>query len=272
MLYIISIFYICQIYIYFIGLTCYSFKKERILKLHRFFVDSVYGDKITIKGEDKDHIVKSLRMKLNEVLVVCDGNLNDYVCRIEEIKKYEVILSILERLENKSEPSINIHLYQAVPKLCKIDFIIQKAVELGVKSITPFVSRYCVAQINCKNVENKINRFKKIAKQAAQQSGRGIIPCVNNVLNFDGVLKDIKKFDFNILFYEYGKNKLNSIKLNNKKDMAIIIGSEGGFCEEEVNIAKKQGVLIGSLGSRILRCETAPICAISILMYITGNL
>ncbi len=240
--------------------------------MQRFFVNSIYDNKITIKGEDKDHIVKSLRMKPNEVLVVCDGSLNDYVCKIEEIKKDEVTLCILERLKNKSEANINIHLYQAVPKFCKLDFIIQKSVELGVKSITPFLSRYCVAQINLKNAEHKINRFKKIARQAAQQSGRGIIPCVNNVLNFNEVLKDIKKFDFNILFYEYGKNKLNSIKLNNKKDIAIIIGSEGGFCEEEVNLAAEQGVLIGSLGSRILRCETAPVCAISVLMYITGNL
>lgn len=226
---------------------------------------------IILDKEDSNHVVKSLRMKVGERLCVCDYKQNDYLCVIEKIINGEVFLKVLEKEKNKTEPTINLHLYQAVPKLNKLEFIIQKAVELGVKAITPVLTKNCVATITEKNIGKKTLRLEKIAKQAACQSQRGVLPKVFPVLNFKEAIEEIGRKDLKILFYEYAKESLNNIELEGKKEVGILIGSEGGFTKKEVLYAKEQGILIKSLGKRILRCETAPICAASVIMYLTGN-
>lgn len=240
--------------------------------MQRFFKKNVEEDVIFLDGEEKDHIVKSLRMKVGEKVVVCDGNLNDYVCQIKHFNKEKVVLNVLKKEINSSEADVNFHLFQAVPKLSKLEFIVQKAVELGVFKITPILTSRCIAKINEKNLEKKLIRLQKISKQAAAQSGRGIIPVVDSVLKFDVALKKIRKNQLKIMFYEYANQKLNNINIKKQKNIAIVVGCEGGFEKEEVLKAKEEGFLILSLGKRILRCETAPICALSVLMNITGNL
>ncbi len=240
--------------------------------MQRFFKEIVNKEKISLKGEERQHIVKSLRMKIGEKLVVCDGNLTDYFCEIAEISGEEVLLKVLRKEKNTVEPTVNFHIFQVIPKLSKLEFIIQKCVELGAKSLTPVVSMRSFPAINEKNIEKKLIRFQKIAKQAAAQSGRGIVPKINNVLKFEDAIREMKKSDLKILFYEYASEKLNNISLKENEKASLIIGSEGGFDEKEVEFAEKEGVLIKSLGKRILRCETAPICALSVLLYITKNL
>ncbi len=259
---------ICQINFIFL-----KYEVERKLKLQRFFKDFIYDENcIVLDAEDKNHIVNSLRMKKGESLVVCDGNLNDYYCVIERIEKHAVFLDVIKKQKNISEPNVNFYLYQAIPKLNKLELIIQKSVELGVFAIVPILTRRCVATINEKNIEKKLLRFRKIAKQAASQSQRGVVPLVMPALSFFDAIEDVKKKDLKILFYEYGNVKLNNITMEGKKNIALIVGSEGGFDKKEIEVAEKKGIIIATLGKRILRCETAPICALSVLMHITGNL
>ncbi len=232
--------------------------------------DIIEKDYIILKGENANHIANSLRMKIGEELVVCDGNLNEYCCVIKKISKFDVFLNVLNKQKNSFEPTINLHLFQAVPKSSKLDLIVQKAVELGANSITPILTKRCISKIDKSG--RKIMRLQKIAKNAAQQSKRGIVPFINNVLEFDEAILKMLESEIKILFYEYEGVKLNNIDIENKKNFAILIGSEGGFEKEEVEHAKKKGITIASLGKRILRCETAPICAISVLMNMTDNL
>ena len=240
--------------------------------MQRFFKEDVNEKVFSLKGEDRQHIVKSLRMKVGEKLIVCDGNLTDYFCEIAEIKKEEVLLKVLKKEKNKAEPTVNFHIFQVIPKLSKLEFIIQKSVELGVKSLTPVVSMRSFSAINNKNAEKKLIRFQKIAKQAAAQSGRGIVPKINDILNFEDAILKMKKNDIKILFYEYADEKLNKISVRENEDVSLMIGSEGGFDEKEIELAKEEGILIKSLGKRILRCETAPVFALSILLSSAFNI
>ncbi len=238
----------------------------------RFFVENPDKEKIELQGESANHIIHSLRMNVGDSITICDGKSNDYLCTITDIYPNTVVLKVDECVNNINEPNKNIHLYQAMPKGSKFEYIIQKSVELGVTGITPVLTKRCISRPNAKSIKNKIIRYNKIAEQAAKQSGRGIIPIVYPMLSFEEAILDMKKSHINILFYECGGEKLNNIDMDNNKNINFMIGSEGGFEIDEVNFAKKEGLIIGSLGNRILRCETAPVCVLSILMYKTKNL
>ena len=238
----------------------------------RFFVENPNKQIITLSKEASNHISKSLRMKIGENVTICDGHSNDYLCEITKIMPDKVVLKVNACVKNASEPTIRVHLYQALAKGAKFEYIIQKAVELGVSEITPVLTKRCISRPKEKNICGRIDRYKKISKQASQQSGRGKIPIVNPILSFEEAILQMKNAKLNILFYECGGEKLNNINIYKYNDISFMIGSEGGFEIDEVEFAKKKGVLIGSLGKRILRCETASLCVLSILMYSTKNL
>lgn len=238
----------------------------------RFFIENPNEGKIELQGESAKHIINSLRMRIGDSVTICDGKSNDYLCTITNIISNRVILNVDECVNNINEPNINIHLYQAMPKGSKFEYIIQKSVELGATSITPVLTKRCISRPNEKSMKNKIVRYNKIAEQAAKQSGRGVIPIVHPMLSFENAVLNMKKSDINILFYECGGKKLNNIDMGNNKNINFIIGSEGGFEIDEVKFAEKEGLTVGSLGNRILRCETAPVCVLSVLMYKTKNL
>ncbi len=242
------------------------------LKMPRFFVENPNKQIITLSKEASNHISKSLRMKIGENVTICDGNSNDYLCKITKIMPDEVVLKVNACVKNASEPTIRVHLYQALSKGAKFEYIIQKAVELGVSEITPVLTKRCISRPKEKNIYSRIARYQKISKQASQQSGRGKIPIVNPILSFEEAILQMKNAKLNILFYECGGEKLNNIDIYKYNDISFMIGSEGGFEIDEVEFAKKKGVLIGSLGKRILRCETASLCVLSVLMYSTKNL
>ena len=230
-----------------------------------------------------NHLVNSLRINKGEQIlcsVVPFASSFDYLCEVSNVDSENVVLAIKEEMKSRELP-VTINLYQGISKADKLEFIIEKAVELGVSSITPLSSEYCIAKIDEKKSDKKIDRFNKIAKSAAEQSKRHIIPKVNEPLKYADMLEQISDIQskkvYNILFYENAdgimgtKKVIQEIKqdLLDKSDIGVnvIIGPEGGFSEKEIDMAKQRGLSILSLGDRILRTETAAVTALSILMY-----
>lgn len=237
----------------------------------RFFLEKVNSDVIRITGEDANHIGRSLRMRVGDDLTVCSEG-RDYHCRINAITSDEVVLEVLSSELCAAEPTVNITLYQAVPKSDKLNTIIQKSVELGAVKIVPVITKRCVARPDRKDFDKKLARLQKIAEAAAKQSGRGIIPEVTSVITFEKAVEEMKKADRALLFYEEGGVRFSEVPLSNVRDIAVFIGSEGGLDPAEAEYAKNAGVYNVWLGNRILRCETAPVAVISVLMHLTGNM
>lgn len=239
----------------------------------RFFTEAADGGSIIITGDDARHISRVLRMSRGDELVVCNPRTNtEYYCKITDISDTAVTLMPDSAQKSAAEPSVAVHLFQALPKGDKMELIIQKAVELGVCEITPIITRRCVSRPDEKTLAKKTERWQKIADEAAKQSGRGRIPAVNPPLSYAAALGALAKAPLAVLFYELGGASLKALLQDCPQSIAIVIGAEGGFDEDEVARAQAAGVKTATLGKRILRCETAPICALSAIMYETGNL
>lgn len=237
-----------------------------------FFTDKLNGSLISIEGEDALHIEKSLRMKAGEEITLCDNSGMQHSCIIENISPGNVAVRVLKSIPCQNEPTVSITLYQALPKGDKMDTIVQKAVELGATEIVPMLSSRCVSRPDEKSAKKKVQRWQKIAKHAAEQSRRGIIPKVLPVITFDNAVSHSGKNDLTILFYECGGENLNNIIPKACQSISVFIGSEGGFEEKEAEMVIKSGGKTATLGKRILRAETAPLTALSVIMYETGNL
>lgn len=240
----------------------------------RFFVneDNIFDSYAIIVGDDARHIGRSLRMKLGDEITICCNN-TDYCCKISSISDTAVRADIVSKIKTETEPSISLTLFQAVPKSDKLDFIIQKASELGAVKIVPVLTRRCVSRPDKKVFLKKQQRLQKIAEEAAKQSGRGIIPKVGEIIDIKDYYASLDSFDLNLFCYEGGGNRLCDIaSLKSAAKISLFIGSEGGFDESEAQEAFEKGAQAVTLGKRILRCETAPVCAISIIMNITGNI
>lgn len=243
----------------------------------RFFlkVSTIGDNKVTLTGGDAAHIGTVLRFKKGDFAVICDGQGVDCLARLLFIEKELAEFEIIEKRQNEAEPDVYIRLFQCVPKADKLEFIVQKSVELGVSEIFPVISKRCVSRPDEKNQVKKRERLQKIAEEAAKQSGRGKIPLVNDFTLFNDAVSHYKKNSLGIILYERGGLNINEI-INAEnvkvKNIDIFIGSEGGFEEFEVNFAENAGIKKVYLGNRILRTETAPVAIISILMNLTGNL
>ncbi len=237
----------------------------------RFFIDHEPDGSVTLTGEAATHIGRSLRMRVGDELVLCREG-TDYYCKIDTMTSDEVQCSVLFSRECANEPSLELTLFQALPKGDKMEFIIQKAVELGCSRIVPFISERCVSRPDAKSLSKKQERWQKIAEGAAMQSGRGIIPEVCEAVDFDKMLKLAAAQDMSYFFYELGGLSLTRQPPVGERRVGMIIGSEGGFSPEEAQAAEQAGLLTASLGPRILRCETAPLAALSALMILTGNM
>lgn len=239
----------------------------------RFFVPHITGETVHITGEDAKHMARVLRMKAGDSVVVCDPQTEiEHYCVITDLKEDGVTLQVDRSQNSAAEPTVKVHLYQAMPKGDKLELIIQKAVELGVDAVTPIFTKRCVSRPDGKSLSKKLERWQRIAYEAAKQSGRGKIPVIHPVLEYRQALEEAAKFPLGILFYECGGERLKHMLQNYPHEIAIFIGSEGGFEEEEVELAKKAGLRTATLGTRILRCETAPLCALSAIMLETDNL
>ena len=239
----------------------------------RFFVESVDNDFIEINGDDARHISLSLRMKKGESLVLCDGKGREAEAVIREAFPESVVLDITERRDSIAEPKTEVVLYQALPKFDKLEYIIQKSVELGVSKIVPVLSSRCISRPDEKTMKKKLERLRKIADEAAKQSGRGKLPEVGELLSFKNAVAEMVKAETPIFFFEHAEYPLHEIMEKRRGGkIAMMVGSEGGFSEEEAAFAAEKGALIASLGPRILRCETAPVAALSAIMYAAGEM
>ncbi|MBQ9078038.1 MAG: 16S rRNA (uracil(1498)-N(3))-methyltransferase [Ruminococcus sp.] len=238
----------------------------------RFFKDEINEDNLCLTGADAHHVGFSLRMKPGEQLTLCCGGI-DYDCEISSITGDCVYLDLIEKHPCMAEPDINVTLFQAVPKLDKLEFIIQKSVELGVSRIVPVLTRRCISRPDSRDFEKKLKRLTKIAEEAAKQSGRGIIPEVTPIVSYKKALEMMSSLDKTIMFYEAeGGKPFGEVDFSGAKNIGLVIGSEGGFDADEVRMAVDAGTERVWLGKRILRCETAPITGLSILMFLTNNM
>lgn len=239
----------------------------------RFFVDSVEGDFVEITGEDARHIALSLRMKNGEHLILCDGKGREAEAIIREAFPESVVLDIIERRDSAAEPKTEVILYQALPKFDKLEYIIQKSVELGVTKIVPVLSSRCISRPDEKTMKKKLERLRKIADEAAKQSGRGKLPEVGELLTFKNAVLKMSEAETPIFFFEHADYPLREImEKRTGGTIAMMVGSEGGFSDEEAAFAAEHGVMTASLGPRILRCETAPVAALSAIMYAAGEM
>lgn len=229
------------------------------------------SEKIYLNEEQSRHITKSLRMKKGDMLTVCTGDGNDYGCIIDEINKDGARLAVCYMQASDSEADIKISLYQGVPKGDKFEDIIQKCTELGVYEIIPVLTKRCVSRPQEKQAEKKRQRYARIALEAAQQSGRGIVPEIKKMTELKTAVSQCEA-DIKIVFYEGGGEPLSALIKKGAKSAAIFIGPEGGFEKEEVELLKQNGAVAATLGKRILRTQTAPVAALSAIMLLTGNL
>lgn len=245
--------------------------------MHRFFVDncSDIKDNIIIDGSDVNHIKNVLRLRCGEHILVSNGNGMDYECSIVEIDTDTVTAKVLDVFKNAAELPVNITLFQGMPKQDKLELIIQKSVELGVREIVPVITKRSVVKIDEKKAGKKIERYNSIAESAGKQSGRGIIPEVKEFMTFKQAIEYAKTLEMNIIPYEeaegmaYSREVIKDIK--NHKSLGIFIGPEGGFAKEEVELAMSMGAKCITLGNRILRTETAGLAVLSIIMFEIDN-
>ena len=236
-------------------------------------MESLVGDPIVIEGGDARHIALSLRMKQGEELILCDGKGTEAVCAVASLCPESVVLDVKERRASETEPKTRVTLYQALPKADKMEYIVQKAVELGVYRIVPVLTSRCISRPDEKTAAKKRERLCKIAAEAAKQSGRGIIPEVDGVLTFKNAVKEMSTAGLPIFFFEHASLPLRKyMEKYTGGDIAVMVGAEGGFSDEEAVFAEENGLLSASLGPRILRCETAPVAALAAIMYAAGEM
>jgi 16S rRNA (uracil1498-N3)-methyltransferase len=243
----------------------------------RFFVNSkdIFDDNINITGEDYNHIKKVLRLKCGEIITLSDGIGNEYVAEIEEFGEGFVHTKVIESYKNTTEPPVKVTLYQGLPKSDKMDFIIQKSVELGISRIVPVLTERTVVRLDSeKDALKKSERWNRISQEASKQCNRGIIPKIEIPISFKEAIKQTK--DNVLALIPYEKESTNSLKqilkrVDNITEISVFIGPEGGFTEQEIEEAVNMGLNSVTLGPRILRTETAGITVLSILMYELGD-
>ncbi len=240
----------------------------------RFFMagTNIMGGMAIMTGRDAEH-VRVLRLRPGEDMIICDGKGTDYKCRLVKADKEQVEAEVIEVVPCPAEPTVQVTVLCGLPKGDRTDYIIQKCVEAGASEIMFFQSDRCVAKPD--KPEKKLERWQRIAEEAAKQSGRGIIPQVSWAREYADALNVANQKELGLFMYETGEREaLNAVLEANSdvKTAAIVTGPEGGFSPFEADLARIVGLHICSMGERILRCETAPVVAVSALMYATGNL
>lgn len=236
---------------------------------------------IWITGSDVNHIKNVLRKKIDDKINICNSDTQkNYECVIKNIEENKIVCKILDEVKSLAESNLNITIFQGLPKSDKMELIIQKATELGVKTIVPVITKRTVIKLKDKDKDkqNKVDRWRKIAEVAAKQSGRDIIPTIENIIN----IADIKFDEFDKIFVLYEneekisiKDEIEQLKNDNKEELniGIVIGPEGGFAESEIEqLRLNQNVSVVTLGKRILRTETVALVVSGILMYELGDL
>lgn len=239
--------------------------------MQKLFIDFTPDERVVLNSEQSRHIAKSLRMKIGDMLTLSNGSGENYGCIIDKITADSVELSVCYKQADEAEPSVNVTLYQGVPKGDKMEDIIQKCTELGISRIVPVLTKRCVSRPDDKSAKKKQLRYQKIALEAAQQSGRGIIPEIDAMISLENAFKNDES-ELKILFYEGGGESIKSLVSSDIKTVSIYIGPEGGFDKSEVDALVNSGAVQATLGKRILRTQTAPVAALTAIMLLTENL
>ena len=243
--------------------------------MYQFFVEpsQIQGNRIVITGSDVNHIKNVLRMKPGEEIAVSNGtDGKEYRCGIEELLEEEIICTLRFIKEDGLELPARVTFFQGLPKADKMEFIVQKAVELGVSRIVPYLSKNCVSRPD--KTEKKVERWRKIAAEAAKQCGRGRLPEVAAVVPVAQAIAQAAESETALFFYENERRTgLRDALAGGVRDtVSLMVGPEGGFDPAEARAAVDAGLQSVSLGTRILRCETAPIAALAAVLYAGGNM
>lgn len=251
----------------------------------KFFVkqEQVNDGKIVIENQDVKHIRNVLRAKVGEKLEICNSETGEnFLCSIFEFSEDKIWCNIEQKIQEETESNVKVTIFQGLPKADKMEYIIQKSVELGTYDITPVDMKRCVVKLDEKNAKKKIERWQKISEVAAKQCGRNIIPQVNSVINVKKLCEIIENYDIVLVAYENEddnslKNELSQIKdkiednQNKEFKIGIVIGPEGGLEKHDVESLERSGAKIITLGKRILRTETVSLNVLSIIMYELEN-
>ena len=254
---------------------------ERESLMPRFFLSRTQFDPesgyLTLRGADAHHLSDVLRMKAGDCVTVSDMQRTDYICRIDGAAEDGVRLVIERICPNETEPPVAIRLFQSLPKGDKMDWIVQKSVELGVTDITPVTSARCIAHIAPDKIPSRTARWQRIAEEAGKQCGRGIVPTVHEPVPFAAALESCRELDYPVFCYEgEGTESLRSVRepirnqlsaVGPRPSVGFFIGPEGGYDIAEAETARAAGLPLANLGRRILRCETAPLFFLSALLY-----
>ncbi len=240
----------------------------------RFFVEpeELASENPVLTGENAKH-AKVLRLKTGEQVLLCDGEGNECLCTVQTVSDGHIDLAVLERRQSETEAAVRVSVYMAFPKADKLEHVIQKATELGAYEIVAFPSGRCISKPDEKSLAKKLERWQKIAASAAEQSGRGRIPKVLTLSSYKAALERASQADKALLFYENERATTLRMALQSGpyKTVSLLTGPEGGLEEAEVKQALDAGLQVCTLGKRILRCETAPLCALSAVMYDAGE-
>lgn len=247
--------------------------------MHHFFVkpEAIADGMVALTGDNYRHAKQVLRVKVGEKLLVSDGSGTDYMCEVTGLRTEEeseqgeaAVLLRIDFQEAPHELPAQVYLFQGLPKSDKLELIIQKAVELGAYQIVPVKTKNAVVKLDAKKEASKTARWQAIAEAAAKQSKRSIVPLVHTPLDFHEALALCEAFELKLIPYEnaqdIGKTMRMLAELKSGARVAIFIGPEGGFAPEEIAAAEAAGVVPITLGKRILRTETASICAMSAVM------
>ena len=240
----------------------------------RLFVspEALEGEILTLEGENAQH-AKVLRLKNGEEVLVCDGQGNECICTISDVSPGQISLVVQKRQASATEAAVRVSVYMAFPKADKLEHVIQKATELGAYEIVAFPSARCISRPDDKSLKKKLERWQKIAASAAEQSGRGRIPEVLVLPSYKAALERAAQADKGLLFYENEQATTLHMALAEGEwnSVSLLTGPEGGLEVSEVQQAMDAGLQVCTLGKRILRCETAPLCALSAVMYAAGE-
>ncbi|MGB8953908.1 MAG: 16S rRNA (uracil(1498)-N(3))-methyltransferase [Tumebacillaceae bacterium] len=245
--------------------------------MQRYFVtpEAIQGDRVTITGDDVKHIVRVLRMEAGDEVIVCDGTGRAFHTELTELGDGAVTARIVEELSAQPESPVKITLAQGLPKGDKMDLIIQKGTETGITRFLPLSMSRCIVQYDDKKEQKRRERWQKIAKEAAEQSHRNIVPDVASGMTFKQLMNGLERFDLVLVPYEMEKARgLRDVLEEHPeaRQVCVVIGPEGGIAEEEIEMALRAGAVPVTLGPRILRTETAGLFVAACVAYHTGEM
>lgn len=239
------------------------------MKLKRYYTTQNLENltNVTIDGDEFHHMVNVMRTRVGDSVELFCGNKYNYIAQVVDIQKKQALLSIKSKSENVCEPTVNLHVYQALVKGDKLSLITQKITELGVSELYVFDSKFCDVKANT----GKLDRLSLVSASASKQCGRSSVVNINGVININQVCNNIKNYDKFYVFYEAEekdnfKNHLLNLLNTNVKNIAIMVGAEGGFDAQEIQKLTSSGAIIVGLGKRILRTETASIIGSALVM------